>query len=315
MKKFVKRISIFIILFIVMLYPLDIIVSHILKNTSGCFGEYEVWNDIYKGDINCDLAIYGSSRAWINIDPEIIRDSLGLPAYNFGVDGHDFWLQYFRHAEYFQTNTNPKIILHSVDVFTFRKRADLYNMNQFLPYMLWNKSIFNYTSSYQGFSRVDFIIPMFRYVKKASGFDIMTRNKLISKPLRNKGFHGMQLEWNSDLDAARKTNEYYEAKIDTASIKLYKKFLDECASKHIDVILVYTPEYIEGQKYVSNREEVLNIYKKIAKDYDLVFLDYSNNEMSYDKRYFYNSEHLNAFGADVFTRTLSHDIKVAQTIQ
>jgi len=315
MKKFVKRISIFIILFIVMLYPLDIIVSHILKNTSGCFGEYEVWNDIYKGDINCDLAIYGSSRAWINIDPEIIRDSLGLPAYNFGVDGHDFWLQYFRHAEYFQTNTNPKIILHSVDVFTFRKRADLYNMNQFLPYMLWNKSIFNYTSSYQGFSRVDFIIPMFRYVKKASGFDIMTRNKLISKPLRNKGFHGMQLEWNSDLDAARKTNEYYEAKIDTASIKLYKKFLDECASKHIDVILVYTPEYIEGQKYVSNREEVLNIYKKIAKDYDLVFLDYSNNEMSYDKRYFYNSEHLNATGADVFTRILSHDIKVAHTIQ
>lgn len=309
MKKFIHRISIFVIFFIILLWPLDIIISHTLKKTSGCYGEYEVWNDIYGGEINCDLAIYGSSRAWINIDPEIIEDSLGLQAYNFGVDGHDFWLQYFRHKEYLNKNIYPKIIIHSVDVFTFKKRDDLYNMNQFLPYMLWDKEIYNSISSYKGFSRADFIIPLFRYFNKASGFDIIARNILISKPLRHKGFHGMKFEWNNDLDAARKTSERYVAKIDTASVQLYRKFLDECNSKHIEVMLVYSPEYIDGQEYVINREEIIKLYEQLAMKYNLVFLDYSGHNICLDQQYFYNSEHLNAKGAEVFTGILSHDLK------
>ena len=41
-----------------------------------------------------------------NIDPKILSDSLGnIKAYNFGIDGHNFWmLQYLRRYMEFHVN-------------------------------------------------------------------------------------------------------------------------------------------------------------------------------------------------------------------
>ena len=95
------------------------------------------------------MAIYGSSRAWLHIDPEIIEDSLDLTSYNFGIDGHNFRLQYLRHLEYLRKNNKPHIILHSIDIFTLQYEHDLFHMEQFLPFMLWNNNIRKYTSNIQ----------------------------------------------------------------------------------------------------------------------------------------------------------------------
>lgn len=315
MKRFIDKVSVFIILLIVFSYLLDIVISHLYRHTTDGPAELEVWNDIYNGEINCDLAIYGSSRAWLHIDPEIIEDSLNLSAYNMGIDGYSFDIQYYRHNKYFRNNRNPKIILHSVDIFTFRPRTFIYNINQFLPFMLWNSNLYDYLSSYQDFSPAEFILPLLRYSMKAAGFDIVISNilKPNTVPIRNKGFRAQELEWNSDLDAAKKGQDHYVVKIDTNLVYLYKQFLRECKSECIEVILVYTPEYIEGQKYVSNKEGCVNLYEEIAVEYNLIFLDYSDHEICYNKQYFYNATHLNAYGAHLFTRILSHDIKEART--
>ena len=104
MTSFLRKISYFLIPFVLLTWPLDLFLSHNLKKSTKHPAEYEVWNDIYSGQLNADIAIYGSSRAWVHINPEVLSQGLGKTVYNFGLDGQAFEIQYLRHIEYFKHN-------------------------------------------------------------------------------------------------------------------------------------------------------------------------------------------------------------------
>lgn len=289
---------------------MDVFISFLLKNTHTNPGEYEVWNDIYDANIDCDLAIYGSSRAWVQIDPKIMKDTLNLISYNFGIDGHNFWLQYLRHSEFLKNNSAPKSILIAVDVFSLDKRPDLYNKEQFLPYLFWKKEIQNYTISYEGLNFVDYYLPLTRYFGVIDIFNLITLNYLKStENYRVAGFRAMDSEWNDDFQIAKSKMESYKAKIDPASKKLFERFIHECDSLDIQLILAYTPEYIDGQNFISNRSEIVEMFSNYARENDLIFLDYSSDSICLDKSNFYNSTHLNRRGATKFTKKLARDLK------
>jgi hypothetical protein len=312
MKKFLINILYFLLPAIIMAYPLDSIMSHFLRQSDKYAGEYEVWNDIYDSKANCDIAIYGSSRAFLHISPQILSDSLGVKVYNFGIDGHNFWLQYLRHLELLKYNKKPKSIILSVDVFTLQKRKDLYQLDQFLPYMLWNSNIHEYTHSYIGYNCLDYYVPLIRYFGKTYSLTLIQRNIVNGQSnihCRQNGFWGRDKEWNADLENAKKNQKFYEINTDSTSIELFEKFIKECKSNNIDLIFVYTPEFVEGQKFVVNRDQTIKIYKDFSIKYSIDFYDYSNDSMCLEKKYFYNSLHLNKTGAEIFTRKLAHDLK------
>jgi hypothetical protein len=100
MKQFLKNSSLFILPIFLLAYPLDLVISHSLKKSNYAMGEYNTWNDIYEGKINSEIVIYGGSNAWVHIDPELLENNFGVSAYNLGIDGHAFWLQYFRHKSF-----------------------------------------------------------------------------------------------------------------------------------------------------------------------------------------------------------------------
>ncbi|MBD1432781.1 hypothetical protein H8B06_08100 [Sphingobacterium sp. DN00404] len=312
MKKFLVRTFFFFFPFVVISYPLDYGISYFLSKSNDASGEFEVWSDIYSSKVNCDIAIYGSSRAWVHIDPQIIADSLNQSVYNFGINGHNFWLQYLRHLELEKHNKSPKVIVLSVDVFSLQKREDLYNPDQFLPYMLWNSNIANFTKSYKGYNGTDYYIPLIRYAGKFEALKSSIKHAVMNTSdihYRTNGFKGMDREWNTDLEKAKSNNVSYEIELDNKSIELFELFIQECDANHTDLILVYTPEYIDGQNYVSNRKDVIDIYKNLAVKYQLTFLDYSNDSICLNKQLFYNASHLNKKGACVFSKKLAKDIK------
>jgi hypothetical protein len=72
---------------------------------------------------------------------------------------------------------------------------------------------------------------------------------------------------------------------------------------------VYAPEYIEGQIFTKNRDEVLSLYTKYSHKYNIPFYDYSTDAISYQKKYFYNTNHLNKMGAELFTTKLIDTLK------
>lgn len=79
--------------------------------------------------------------------------------------------------------------------------------------------------------------------------------------------------------------------------------------QNIKLILVYSPEYIDGQKYVQNRVDIIKIFEDFSKKYNLTYLDYSNDPMCNDKDYFYNASHLNEKGSILFSKKIGNDLK------
>jgi len=312
MKQFFFKILSFIIPLCLLLFLGDWYISSLLSNSHSFAGEYEVMNDIYSGKAQCDVAIYGSSRAWVHLNPAILEDSLHMSVYNFGNDGQTFWLQYLRHLEFIENNPLPKYIIVSADIYTFEKDDELYNYEQYLPYMLWNSNICKYTMPSKCFSIADFYIPLLRYAGKTNVFENLKEvynNDAQPERIRTKGFKGMDKQWNKDLEKARAERGKYTVINKTEVIQLFQQFLSECRSKGVTVVIVYTPEYIEGQSFVDNRDEVFNVFKRISKEYNVHFLDYTKHELCYDKKLFYNTIHMNAKGADLLTQLVAHDIK------
>ncbi len=313
MKKFCIQLSYFVSIIIIIAYSADLFLSAKLKRSNNFAAfEYPTWNTIFYGKVNANVFIYGSSRAWVHIDPKMIEKNIGRSAYNFGVDGHNFGLQYLRHKMLLKYDKAPKIIIHSVDMFTLTHQKDLYNFQQFLPYMLYNSELENYLLQYNGFESMDFKIPMCRYrlapvaVKEVFGQLLGLDENL---EVRIKGFQAQDRVWDGKFEEAKRNLKVISVPIDPKMVQLFEDYLLDCQKQNIKVILVYTPEYIEGQLFESNREDVISIYKNMAKKHDIPYLDYSKDPLTLDKKYFYNATHMNKIGTDLFNKTLVSDLK------
>jgi hypothetical protein len=309
MKKFILHTAIFMAPIVVIAFLADRFINYTL--TTSKTGDYAVWNDILSGKVDADIVIYGSSRAWLHLNPKIIEDSTGVSAYNLGIDGHNFYMQYLRHHLLLKYDKAPSTIILSLDNFTFDKKKDLYNPEQFLPY-LDNKDILDATKTYFGFDYYDYTLPLVRYAGQKDA--LKNALKIMVKPSLNnidryKGYSGQELTWNNDLDKAMAIQKKYVQHFDSATISLFDQFLYEMRDQKIEIIMVYSPEFIGGQRFVSNRKQVFAIYDSFARKYNIPFFDYSADSMSQNKDYFYNSQHLNSNGANIFTRKVIHDIK------
>lgn len=313
MKSFFTKLLLFLLPLLLIALPLDHFLSkRLTKSESYMEGEYTVWNDIYNGVINTDIAIYGASRAMVHFDPVIIENSLHRSCYNFGINGLQFYHIYLRHLEYLKYNEPPKFIILSCDNASFGKGQNLFNEDQFLPYMLGNSNMRKYLDSVNSFSFSDFYLPMIRYHGRRNAILHALGKRSEEEeyiPPREKGYIGMERDWNTDFDIAKDQLGTYYITIDSLSIQLFNKFLAECKANNIEVLFIYSPEYIDGQLFVENRDDIIKIYEDYSLKYDLKFIDYSDDEMSFNKDYFYNTTHMNKHGAELFTQKLCKDIE------
>ena len=296
-----------------MAFALDVLLSHYLQQSKTyAAGEYTTWNDIYESNINSEILIYGSSRAVVQIDPIIIQNELGKTCYNLGIDGNNIWLEYFRHQQLLQHNAKPNLIIHSLDIFMLSDSIEIFNSEQFLPYMLFNTDIKVLYKNNNTYSYFDFHAPLFRYCGNQTAILHAFRLFFESQQEflgRKRGYEAQNLSWNKDLQKAKLKMQSFEAQVDSSSLLLFEKYLQECKAQSIEIIFIYTPEYIEGQHFVKNRKAILDLYFDLSKKHGIPFFDYSNDSLSHNRSYFYNSGHLNEKGSKLFSRRLASDLK------
>ncbi len=273
---------------------------------------FSEWNDIYKGIINADMIIAGSSRAWVHVSPFILDSTLHLNSYNLGLDGHNFQTQYVRHKFYEKYNTRPATIIYCIDLFTLSPDNELFMPEQFAPY-LHDSIIREGIKNHQGFSTIDFFNPftkyLFNYRHIAIGFLEFFDVKHF-KSEKYKGFKAKDKKWDNSFERAKMNRPNgWTVPMDQKLISAFESYLRECKQKGIKVILVYTPEYVEGQKLIKNRHEIIAMYQKLSKSHGIPFFDYSGDKICGSKHYFYNSQHLNRQGAELFSVQLASDLK------
>ena len=316
MIRFLKNIFFFFIPIIGASFVLDSFFSTKLKQQSTLVkGEYDVWDDIFEGKIKSDIIIIGSSRAWVHFNPSIITDKTKYSAYNIGLDGHPFFLQKTRFDVLKKYNKNPKLLIVSLESNSLFKRPDLYNHHQFLPYLRSNKEdLKKDLLQFKGFNSYDFELPLTRFYGNFYILKELFLNYKNTSKIRTKGFKGEEKEWTKDFKKAKKKYNSINVKVDEITSQKFKNFIKENIKEDINVVLVYSPEYIEGQNFISNRDSIVDIYKNISKDNSIPFIDFSKDSICYKKKYFYNATHLNKKGANLFTNKLIDTLKERKLI-
>lgn len=186
------------------------------------------------------------------------------------------------------------------------------NRDQILPYMLFNPLLREYTETPQGFSRFDFYVPLLRFHGRMESIGYALQCGVFpssDERLRRKGFRAMDRAWTTDLAMARAEHGPFNVEVDPATVSLFGRFLAECRDAGIEIVLVFSPEYYEGQGFVLNREELMSLYRGFASDYAIPFLNYSDDEICKNRVYFYNTTHMNSKGVAVFMEKLLRDLE------
>ena len=308
-----KKFGLTLILFSIPLFILgglgDYFINMALRKSKHKY--FVVWNDLVSGNINSEIVIYGTSRARAHINSKILEDTLKLSTYNLGIDGFTFKMEYCRHELILEKNKKPSFIIQTLDFHILGDIDNLYQFQQFCPYFD-NETILKTIKTYKGPNWWDYNLPLVRYYGNTE--EIFSAMNILLRPSHNKGnrykgFYNFDRSWTYEFEKVKKSKKTMFQKLDKDSVILFENYLADTKRRGIPIIFVYTPEYIDGQNFVSNRKEIMALYKKLATKYDIPFIDYSSDPMCLNREYFYNAEHLNLKGTNLFSKKLASDLK------
>lgn len=298
MKRFIKVILFFILGLWLIASLLDVIISYRFANTEAW--DNKVWAQMIRSEMDNDLLILGSSRAYVQYDTRILDSILNTDCYNLGRDGKRIDIQCLVYNIYKKYgNTPPKTIV--LDFFDGSLAlSDPYNGAFYYPY-LWESNIWNTVSHTHDMPFYWRYVPLLRYYSQW-GF---INNMMHSESNIHKGYQGFDRIWNgSEFDKIDKIDYLHE---DTA-IVLLDNLLADCTNDGINVVLVHSPIYSKYWDKFPDSAEMWSLYRSFAYKYDIPLLDYTKDPMCEDTAYFYNARHLNRLGAEMFTRKLAHDL-------
>lgn len=302
MKRFLAHVALFLVVLLLLATLLDVVVSSGIRDSG--WNDFAEWNDILKGKAQSEIIILGSSRAWVHFSPKIIGSRLRMTCYNLGVDGYPLDMELARYALYRKYNAKPRVIVQEIDMFSLGLRADIYKARQFLPYF-HEEIIQEAIRRYNYFKWYDHYLPLVRYRGEGK---MALRGALEYQRLshytntKHRGYQGMVRDWSDDLAEFRRENpDGVDQQIFQSSVDALDRFLATCAREGIQVVLVYTPEYVKAREVINNREEVFATYRSLAQKHGVTFLDYSDDPICYETKYFYNSQHMNKLGAELFS--------------
>lgn len=265
------------------------------------------WNDIYDDNINADILVIGSSRAYVQFNPHVIDSTLRLNSYNLGMDGRAVESQMIKYHIYRrEQQTKPRLILFEI----YQGTLDVsngYQRIQFVPYLtdlhLWRK-----THRLEDFTWADAVIPCWRYRNYLNEIkEIIKGTSFYCKPENQayKGFCDYDKVWDGSMLERIDTIIYSRNK---SAINEVSEFLEECRQEQIPVVFVIAPYYIGATRKIGNLDGWYELVSSITEPYNVPILDYTYDSLSYDTTYFYNASHLNRQGAALFSKKLAKDL-------
>lgn len=133
MKQFLRKILIFTLILFILATAFDILLtSKAFRKRSSPLA---TWNDIFQKNIDADLLIMGSSRAYVQFNPAVFDTILHTNSYNLGMNGRAADSQILKYKVFrHQGNKKPKLILYEVSHTTMQV-SNGYEQFQFLPYL------------------------------------------------------------------------------------------------------------------------------------------------------------------------------------
>ncbi|WP_162472873.1 hypothetical protein [Luteitalea pratensis] len=268
-------------------------------------------NRVMSGAVNAAVVVNGSSRALVHYDPRVITRATGLSAYNLGMNGVLTDVQLPMLQAYLRHNTGTKLVIQNLDAFSLKatKPGEIYDPPLYMPYL-------DDPDLYHGLSAIDPAvwkwrhIPLYGYTVEDTRFT-WARGLLAFAGVQPPedyvdGFNPRRLSWTGDFEAFRaslSTGLSYPT--DAKAMAALEQIVDVSQAAGAKVVLVYSPEYAEAQSLVVNRREIFAAFEALARRRGVELWDYSDSPLGMQRNLFYNSQHLNADGAALFSEQLA----------
>lgn len=274
-------------------------------------GDLGAFNHAMQGRVNADIVVSGSSRAFRHYDPRVLARITGLSVFNLGLNASQIDLQLGVFKEYLRQNKKPRILIQNLDIqsFILTKPGDIFDPARYIPYL-------GETEIYSTLDRIDGRIwrwrylPLYAYATEDTTFTWMvgfqTAIGVGSREPCYDGFSPVEKSWSNDFDLFKRAHPNgIDVYIDLGGIATLKSLVELCRRENIRLILVYSPQYLEMIGLTRNRTEIFGLFASISQQNGINFLDYSRSTISENKENFYNSQHLNKRGAEMFSEDLA----------
>lgn len=292
MKRFIIQVLAFLAIVVVVDFASGFVFKQIESNAKGGF----TYRDTYICDkLETDILVSGSSRCVRHYNPQIITDSLGLSCYNSGQMGNGIILNYGR-LRMIDERKRPSIIIYDL-----HPEFDLMVGDDNHRYLTWLKSHYER----------DGIADIFNSVDKTEKYKMQSRMYRY-----NSRWVEMMMDYVHPITEAREDGfSPLKGEMDKTKIRLAG---DEVSRNYVfdELKLAYIEKMIEEAGDAKLFFVVSPIWygmdtlqfepvRQICMAKDIPFIDFSNNPKYVgNNEYFKDGSHMNARGADEFTREL-----------
>jgi hypothetical protein len=302
-----------LIAFVAVQFSIDTGLRRIQTSTFGVF------NRIVDGNINATILVTGSSRALTHYDSRELTNRTGATAFNIGINGSQTDMQLAVLKTYLRHNTRPALLIHNLDSFAFvTSRQGLAFPDMYIPY-LDQPEIYDALKQLDpSWSRARYL-PLYGYAVDDMRFSwVFGLAALVGwnpRETRFAGFEPRLTPWSEDFDRFKSAHpDGVSFPIEPEAERQFEQLVSEVASRGTRVLLVYSPVYYEMQPLDRNRAEVFARFNAVARRYGATLWDYSDSAIARDRELFYNSQHLNAHGAALFSADLARRLAASSLL-
>lgn len=294
MRKFILK----VLLFFLIIAVVDVCMGVAFRQMS----QHPKGGDNARNNYICDstheeILVMGSSRALHHYNPAILRDSLRMSCYNCGQDGNGVILNYGRLLMTMK-RYQPKMIIYDISPDFDIQKGD---NRQFLG---WLKGFYDREGIADIFESVDKNEPlkmrsaMYRYNSKF--IQVLGDYVHPTKRQEINGFRPLA----GELDPMKLRDEAelsWAVTVDSLKLDYITKLIVLCRGPQL--VFVVSPMWYQQDS------AAVEPIRKLCSQYQIPFLDYSHSpKYVHHDEYFKDGSHLNAKGADEFSRDVAHDI-------
>ena len=239
-----------------------------------------------------------------------------LKSYNLALSHSDFADNYLHLYLYLKNNKAPKYLFLYVTPESLDKKFNTFNTYRFANYTndsLVKEVLAENDPDYNRWTSVPYM--RFAYYNSYTMFNAIQGCKHYysdkAEAYYPSGFEPpAKIVWDNHLeDMQHQYPKGYTFVVDPLRIKYMGKIIELAQKNDIKVILYESPVLKESLSNLKNREEMLEQIKRVAKDYNIKYVQFDDLPLAGSRDYFISSLNLNLKGIKIFNDTLANYMK------
>jgi hypothetical protein len=294
-------------------WGIDYLITKGIQNSD--YEDITTWSKVLAGDLEEEIVILGSSRAYRHIDPFYLEGNLNMPAIILGNSDAKIDFSTFALELFLLKNPKPKLILWVLDFDSFEQSNEIQDYQKFLPFV--NEGLVkDFLINNKLISEMELILPLARYAHwtRLKWEGLYFGNSQSEK--WTKGFYPVTASWDQKLDDKFRQNfNSVDFIFNEKSVDFFKNYLKKLTSMNVKVVLILPPYLLKGSKQYKNQDQILTRINLLAESEQAYFLDYGTNTRINSEAYFYDFYHMNLEGVNLFNQLLADDLKQIISIQ